>query len=244
MIRSALIWLALCSISLGQIKLVESKTETWAGLKNAVLNDDGTITTGPDSKPILTAKSVRYSFETAIPYKFKQLKVKRLATGEKVSLEQEKDKEVYTFRAGASEGKYEFVYTVFDPEKGIDSDEWVIDYKPIVAPVPGPVDPVKPDDVVPTDEVERVVFNAVNELRKGYGKAFRMAGSAIERREITVDSKLQTYLEPLTKTARTSAMAGVDSLIQNKIPRDVDKLRPEAAKFMDSIGLAFEKGTK
>jgi hypothetical protein len=242
--RFAVAWLLLCSVSLGQIKLVESKTETWAGLKNAVLNDDGTITTGPDSKPILTAKSVRFSFETAVAYKFKQLKAKRLSTGEKVSMEQEKDKETYWFRAGAPEGKYELEYTVFDPEKGIDSDEWIIDYKPIVAPVPGPVDPIKPDDVIPTDEVERIVFNAMLEMRKGYGSAFRSAAAAIERREITVDAKLYSYLEPLTRNARTNAMAGIDGLIQTKLPRDVDKLKPEAAKFIESIGLAFEKGTK
>lgn len=244
MIRFCVAWLLLCSVGFGQIKLVESKTETWAGLKNAVLNDDGTITTGPDSKPILTAKSVRYSFETAIPYKFSQLKAKRLPTGERVTLDQEPGKETYWFRSGATEGKYELSYTVFDPEKGIDSDEWIVEYKPISAPLPGPVDPPKPDDPIPTDEVERAVFNAMLEMRKGYGSAFRSAAAAIERREITVDAKLQSFLEPLTRTARTNAMAGIDGLIQTKLPRTVDKLKPEAAAFVNSIGLAFEKGTK
>lgn len=101
----------------------------------------------------------------------------------------------------------------------------------------------KPEPI-PTDETERIVSNAILELRKGYGQAFRSAAGAIERREITVDAKLQSYLEPLTRTARTNAMAGVDGFIDAKIPRNVDKLKPEAAKFLENIGLAFEKGTK
>ena len=243
MIRFCVAWLLLCSVSLGQIKLVESKTETWAGLKNAVLNDDGTITTGPDSKPILTAKSVRYSFETAIPYKFSQLKAKRLPTGERVTLEQEPGKETYWFRSGATEGKYELSYTVFDPEKGIDSDEWIVDYKPIVAPVPGPVDPVNPEPV-PTNEVELAVSKALLDIRRGYGAAFKQAATAIETKQITLDAQLQGYMEPITKAARTKALLHVDELIQQKIPRNVDKLKPEAAAFINAIGLAFEKGTK
>lgn len=112
------------------------------------------------------------------------------------------------------------------------------------SPDPKPDKPDLPIPPIPSDETERIVDNAVLELKRGYGHAFRSAATAISRGEITVDAKLQAFLEPLTRSARINGMAGIDGLIQTKLPRDVDKLKPEAAQFIDNIGLAFERGTK
>ena len=212
LLTSSIAWLLLCSVSLGQIKLVESKTETWAGLKNAVLNDDGTITTGPDSKPILTAKSVRYSFETAIPYKFSQLKAKRLPTGERVTLEQEPGKETYWFRSGATEGKYELSYTVFDPEKGIDSDEWIVDYKPIVAPVPGPVDPVNPEPVPDLGKLPSEARKVIVDLVQNMARDIEAVNADIDA------GKVKTVMESAAATVQR------DIATRNKFKADMNKL--------------------
>lgn len=239
MIRFALlIWLALCSVTLGQIKLSQEVTQSWVGFQNPKIVD-GVIVAGVNSKPTLSSTSTTIKVETAVPYKFSQVKAVRLPSLERVTLEQIEGG--YRFKPSAPAGLYAVEYLAFDPEKGIASEEITVELKAI--------EPIKPDDVVkpepiPADEVERVVFSAINEMRKGYGSAFKAAATAIERREITVDAKLQSFLEPLTRTARTNAMAGIDGLIQAKLPRDVDKLRPEAAAFVQSIGIAFEKGTK
>jgi hypothetical protein len=235
MIRFALIWLALCSVSLGQIKLTQEVTQNWVGFQNPRIVD-GVIVAGVNSKPTLSSTSTTIKVETAVPYKFSQVKAVRLPSLERITLEQIDGG--YRFKPSAPAGLYAIEYLAFDPEKGIASEEITVEIKPIEQ-----VDPIKPEPIA-NDEVERIVFASINELRKGYGTAFRAAATAIERRDITVDAKLQSFLEPLTRTARTNAMAGIDNLIQAKLPRDVDKLRPESAKFIESIGLAFEKGTK
>lgn len=232
MIRFVLIWLALCSVGFGQIKLSQEVTQSWVGFQSPKIVD-GVIVAGVNSKPTLASTTMTIRVETAVPYKFSQVKAVRLPSLEKVTLEQIDGG--YRFKPSAPAGLYAIEYLAFDPEKGIASEEITVELKPVET---------QPIEVIPTDETERIVFNAIHELKKGYGSAFKAAAGAIDRKEITVDAKLQSFLEPLTKAARTNAMAGIDGLIETKIPRTVDKLKPEAAKFIESIGLAFEKGTK
>ena len=146
-IAAIILSLVCSSVAWGQIKLVEKISETpeiWTGFIKPVINEDGTITASPGSKPMLASPSVKtfegYAFETSVPYKFNQLKVKRKATGESVSMLKDANLAVYSFRAGTTPGVYVFAYTVFDSERGIDSEEFEVEYKlPIVNPVPGPV---------------------------------------------------------------------------------------------------------
>jgi hypothetical protein len=220
----------LTSVSLGQIKLVEQNLQTWVGFESPQIVN-GVVVAGPNSKPILASTSQTILVKSQVEYKSISLLVQKLPTLERIEIDAIEGG--YRFKPGTSEGLYNIVILASDPGTGLDT--LTVLHKPSV----GPIDPVKPEP--PTDEVERVVFNSMLELRKGYGSAFRAAASAIERREVTVDAKLQSFLEPLTRSARTNAMTGVDGLIQAKLPRDVDKLKPEAARFIESIGLAFER---
>lgn len=140
----------ICSPLCGQIKLTEQTFKTnelWTGYLNPVLNADGSITALPGSKPVLAKPSVttiKYQLETPVPYKFYMLEVFRIPTNEKVQLDKDPTAEIYSFRSGATSGKYRFDYIGFDPEKGIFKDSIEVSYTPSLPPendpvVPGPV---------------------------------------------------------------------------------------------------------
>lgn len=218
-----------------QIVITESKVAHWTGFENAAVVN-GVVVAGVSSKPKLDHVDTTIVVKTAIEYKFGQLKARKLPDYEQVTLDLV-DKLTYRFKPSAPEGKYKLEYIAFDPEKGIASDETTITLE---RTTPDP-EPIKPD---PTNDTERIVENSIFELRKGYGSSFRRTADAVSAGQIETDLKLQQFMLPLTKSAREQALTGIDGLLQDKLPRDQNKLKPEAAGFLREIAAAFERGTK
>jgi hypothetical protein len=230
---AAIILSLVCSVSFGQIKLVEQTSETWAGMKSAKLNDDGTITTGPGSKPVIIATSTKYSFETAVTYKFGMLKVKRKSTGEKVSMDKDSSAEIYSFRSGATPGVYEFSYTVYDPDKGMDSDEWAVDYKPIV---PGPIvepKPVDPQPGVLTGVAEEARV-AMRDYVRNMAGDMRTAAKEIDGGQLKTALQVQQRGQALDLATRTNWKQSIGT-IMNKYQSE-----PPTKELFIAIAAGYE----
>jgi len=100
------------------------------------------------------------------------------------------------------------------------------------------------DDNKPTNDIERIVDNAMFEVRKGYASVFKQTAEAVGTGRIKTDADLLKFMVPISKTAREQAVAGIDGLIQDKLPRDGVNLKPEAPVFLLQISTAFERGLK
>lgn len=232
-----------CSVSFGQIKLVElvsESNETWTGFLKPVLNADGTVSTAPGSKPVLaiaSVKTVKYSFETPTPYKFGLLKVKRKDTDEKVSMDKDADGEVYSFRSGATPGKYEFSYTVFDPEKGMDSDDWTVEYKPIVRPpvvdpTPGPIVNPIPDSELTgvSEEARKVMLSYVRSMSSD----MRLAASELKAKKLTTTLQVQQRGQALDMASRTNFKQNIGTLMNKH------SVEPPTAEMFELIAIGYE----
>lgn len=230
-----LICVPCCSLH-AQIKLSESKLQTWSGFENPQVVG-GKITSGPASKPKLESVETTISVETAVRYKFAQVKALRLPTLEKMTLEPTADGSGFRFRQGTPDGTYRIEYLAFDPDKGIASEEITV-----VLESGGQL-PVVPDPIT-GNEIDKLVAKAMIDLRLGYASSFAASADAITSGQIKIDNKLQEFLKPLTTKARLDAFAPIDGHLQDKLPRDIDKLRPEAAAFMRELSIAFGKGIK
>lgn len=233
----------ICSVACGQIKLVEqiSETpETWTGFIKPVLNADGTVTSSAGSKPMLASPSVKnfkYSFETVAPYKFSQLKVKRKATGEAVAMQKDADSSLYSFRSGAVSGVYVFSYTVFDPDKGIDSEDFDVEYKPpVINPGPGPivVDPpiVNPDAGLTgvAEDSRQVMLGYVRQMAGD----MRTAAKELKSGQLKTTLQVQQRGQALDIVARTNFKQSIGALM-NKY-----SVEPPTAELYDSIAIGYE----
>lgn len=89
----------------------------------------------------------------------------------------------------------------------------------------------------------KVVSSSVHSLMDGYAKDFAAASAEVGK-SITTDTDLQIYLENRTKSTRLKAAAPVDALIQEKLPRDIDKLNAESAAFLRELSEAFASEAK
>jgi hypothetical protein len=199
----------------------------------------GQVVVPVDVRPKLDRVETTVRVESVVEFKFGKLTARRLPSFERVTLD-EVSKGVYKFKPSAPEGTYLLEYSAYDPEKGLDSSEATITL------ARGPaieVDPIGPLPT-PSNDIERIVNNAMLEMRRNYGNAFKRTSEAISAGQLDTDDKLVKFMNPLTKAAREQAVAGIDGLLQDKIPRDGSKLKPEAAGFFRDIALAFEKGTK
>ena len=230
--RPLLAFLLLASSCFGQIKLTQETSQTWVGFQNPQIVN-GVVIAGPDSKPTLSNTTMTIKVETAVEYKFAQLKATRLPTLERITLEQVEGG--WRFKPSAPAGLYAVEYLAFDPTHGIASEEIQVEIKPEKP------EPIRPEPI-PGNEFSEVVEKAIAELRSGYGQAFRQVADGIDRREILLDSRYHSFLLPLTTQARVTALTGVDQLLQNKLPRNGVNLLPEAAGFSRSLADAFDGG--
>lgn len=234
-IALSLLWSSCCLLpgqAQAQISIKENKQAIWSfpGAKLV----DGQIVAAIDAKPKFERVELTVTVESAVDYKFSQMKARKLPEYERVTLE-EVGKGVYRFRAGAPEGQYLLEYTGIDP--GIGSDEIRITLERAGVPEPEPL----PE---PTNDIERIVNNAMLEMRRNYGNAFKRTSEAVTAGQLQTDGDLVKFMNPLTKAAREQAVAGIDGLLQDKLPRDGSKIKPEAAGFFRDIAAAFERGTK
>jgi hypothetical protein len=139
--RPLIVFLLLASSAFGQIKLSQEISQTWVGFESPqVVN--GVVIAGSNSKPTLANTTTTIRVETAVEYKFSQLKATRLPSLEKISLERIEDG--WRFKPSAPAGMYAVEYLAFDPEKGIASEEITVELKPVSPePItPAPVDPL------------------------------------------------------------------------------------------------------
>lgn len=197
----------------------------------------GQVVAPIDAKPKLDRVETTVNVEMVVAYKFGKLKARRLPSYEVVTLD-EIGKGVYKFKPSAPEGQYFLEYSAYDPDKGLDSGEATITLeKSGPSPEPEPLP-------TPTNDIERIVNNAMLEMRRNYGSAFKRTSEAIAAGQLQTDGDLVKFMNPLTKAAREQAVAGIDGLLQDKLPRDQNKLKPEAAGFFRDIATAFERGTK
>lgn len=92
--------------------------------------------------------------------------------------------------------------------------------------------------------VQTLVTESRKSLLAEYGKAFEQAAKSVETGEIKTAKQVYESLGPATKRAREQAFAGIDQHMSTSMPRDVDTLKPEAAKFLLDIAEAFKKEAK
>lgn len=136
-------FLLLAAPCYGQIKLTEEKIQTWTGFENPVVVN-GTITAGPNSKPVLSSVTTTIKVESAIDYKFTQMKGRKIPELTVITLDE--TDHGYQFKTGTPPGKYQLEYLAFDPEKGIASAEIAVDLSLPSPPIP-PLPPT-PDDPI------------------------------------------------------------------------------------------------
>jgi hypothetical protein len=226
----------ICSPLFGQIKLTEQtfKTnETWTGYLNPVINADGSITSGPGSKPVLAKPSVttiKYQLETPVPYKFYMLEVFRIPTNEKVQVDKDPAGEIYSFRSGATTGKYRFDYIGFDPEKGIFKDSIEVSYT-VPPPSPGN-EPVVPGVVLEgvSEEARIVMLNYV----KNMAKDLRTIASELKTTPTLTSKAVQTRGQALDLVTRTSFKEAIGAVINRHVG---DTPKPEQ---FEAIAIGYE----
>jgi hypothetical protein len=135
--------LALCTVSLGQLKVSEERIQTWVGFESPrVVN--GLVLAGASSKPSLAETKVLIRVEKAVDYKFMEIECERIPSLEFVEL-----KEVeggYTFPQETPAGTYRIAVRCFDP--GIVSKRITV----VLGPTPAPPEPTPPTPTPPTPE--------------------------------------------------------------------------------------------
>lgn len=82
------------------------------------------------------------------------------------------------------------------------------------------------------------VHEAMHGLLDGYANDFDAAAAEVGV-SVSTDQQLLDFLVKRTTATRTKAMAPIDAWIEKDLPRDVDKLRPEAKAFLKSIADEF-----
>lgn len=234
--RTLAAFLLLCSCAFGQVKVEVRQLLTGvSGLETI----EGKTFVSADSKPVV--ESVGFVDLGKIPAKPQVLRVRVTDAARKpVPTERLTDSQ-YVIRG---EGRVWIDARVTDlPSQFLLDEEVELELPPKVKPLPNPI-PTPGPQPIPADDIDRIVSNALLELRSGYSQAFKAAGDAVKRGDLKVDAKLQAFLYPITKKVKEDALYGVDVLIQEKLPRDGVNLKPEAAGFLDSIGQAFGRGLK
>lgn len=171
-----------CSIN-AQIKLSESKLQTWAGFENAQIVN-GKVVSGPSSKPKLESVETTIAVETAVRYKFAQVKALRLPTLDKINLEPTADGAGFRFRPGTPDGTYRVEYLAFDPDKGIASEEITIVLSS-VSPSPVVPDPITPDMPSLSKESRKAMIEFVQGMASDMDAVAKEIG----------DGKLKTVLD-------------------------------------------------
>lgn len=107
-----------------------------------------------------------------------------------------------------------------------------------ISPSPEPQPQPKPASV------QSLVSEARKSLLAGYGNAFEQAAKGVESGEIKLARQVFELTNPATKKAREAALAPIDHYANTSLPRDVDTLKPEAAKFLREIADAFKREAK
>lgn len=92
--------------------------------------------------------------------------------------------------------------------------------------------------------VQTLVSESRKSLLAEYGKAFEQTAKGVETGEIKTAKQVFESINPATKRARETALAPLDQYVNTSLPRDVDTLKPEAAKFLLDIADAFKKEAK
>ena len=228
--RPILILLLLCSSCFAQIKIVELKSQTWAGLVKPVINEDGTITTGPDSKPILVSSTTRYRIETVVPYKFGDMEAIRIATGEEVIMDRYPSAEIYWFRSGATPGKYKLKYTGYDPVAGIAKDVFIVEHN--VEPVIDPIAPVVP--VVPVTGISEQARKSMSDYVSSMARDMRTVAGEIRSGVNKTSIAVQTRGQALDLLSRTAFKQSIGKLMNESVG---DPPKPEV---FEAIAIGYE----
>lgn len=191
MIRFAflsLLWMTssccLCGDAWAQIAIKESRKAVWTFPGAEIVG--GQLVAPVDARPKLDRVELTIQVETAVDYKFSQMKARKLPEYERVTLE-EVSKNVYRFRSGAPEGQYLLEYTGIDP--GIASDEIRVTLE---RSTPSPIEPEPTDLPVLTKEARR----AMQGLVAGMAADMDKAAEAVEK------GQARTVLELAGMTAK------------------------------------------
>lgn len=230
-----LLFVASCNpCCFGQISLSETKVQVVTGLVAPQVVGESIII-GADSKPQVTTASL---IEVKGKEKFKTFDIEAENVSNYSLAALKVVDETHWLLQG--QGKFRVSAIAFGPDLGKDRLIIEISNEP-PKPPPGPGPPKPPE---PSNDTDKLVDDAMLGLRRGYGKAFASAADAIQSGQITIDAQLQSFMEPITKKARMDALAGIDGHIEDLIPRDGTKLKPEAAGFIRALSVSFERGTK
>lgn len=224
------------------ITLVETKSFVWSGFVNPRVVD-GRVVAEVTSKPKFEGSTSQILLTLSDGYEISEILAESLPSLEYIDLAETPaaGSVELQFPADAKAGDYRIA--VKASKKGVSRQAIKRLNVTIGGSGPGP-EPPEPEPPSPTNDVQRIVDNAIVEMRRNYGSAFKRTAESVVSGQLDTDIKFQKFLFDLTKTGREQALAGVDGLIQDKLPRDQNKLKPEAAGFLRDIAAAFERGVK
>ena len=221
------------------ITLVESKSFVWDGFANPRVVD-GKLVADVTSKPKFVGATSQILLSLADGYTVSEIVAESLPALEYVDLTEADagGKTELSFPPDAKAGQYRIA--VKAAKSGVSRQ--AIKRLNVTIGGSGPTPPDVDDG--PKNDIERIVDNAVFEIRKGYASVFKQTADEVGSGRLKTDADLLKFMVPVSKAAREQAIAGIDGLIQDKLPRDGITLKPEAPIFLREIATAFERGLK
>lgn len=228
-LSAIVISLMLASEAVCQVKITESRLAYWTGFENAQIVN-GAVVASLASKPRLDHVETTISVETVVPYKFSQMKARRLPDLQRVSLD-EVSPGVWKFRAGTPAGKYVLEYSAFDAERGIASDEAMIELSD------DRTDPVPIDDgslPVITKEARKAMLDYVYAMAQDMDI---LAASVGEYKTVDDASKAANILDAHTRQNWKNAINAVMAprLGTGELPKDAAEVLREISAGYRSI---------
>lgn len=217
----------LASEAVCQVKITESRLAYWTGFENAqVVN--GAVVASVSSRPKIDHVETTVIVETVVPYKFSQMKARRVPDLQRVSLD-EISPNVYRFKSGTPAGKYVLEFSAFDPERGIASEETLIEL------TDDRVDPQPAEELsVLSKESRRAMAEYVNAMAKDLDM---LAASIKDYKTVDDASKAANILDGHTRQSWKQSINAVMAprLGTGELPQDAATIFREMAAGYRSV---------
>jgi hypothetical protein len=221
--------LVVAELASAQVKITESRLAYWTGFENPQIVN-GAVVASVSSRPRIDHVETTINVETVVPYKFSQMKARRIPDLQRVSLD-EVSPNVYRFKSGTPAGKYVVEFSAFDPERGIASEETLIELTD---------DRVEPFPVDELSVLSREARKAMAEYVNAMAHDMDLLAAGVKDFKTVEDaSKASNTLDAATRSAFKQAMANVMA------PRlGTGQLPGDAAAIFREIGSGFRSLAK
>lgn len=225
------VMLASCQFCAAQNITIKEVQQAYWNFPNAQIVG-GQIVVPVDSKPKLDRVETTVNVESVVPFKFGQLKARRLPNYERVTLD-EVSKGVYKFKPSAPEGQYFLEYSAYDPDKGLDSGEATITLSRN-GPSPEPEPLPEPTDLpVLTKEARR----AMQGLAAGMAADMDKAAEAVESGRLKTVLELASFTVPLDVETRNLFKKSMSGPLEKSLGKDA--LPAGSSKALREVAAGF-----